>query len=184
MVVIFRKPEQPTPIKAWEEQVAEASEPQPHLDITLKRDAWLVQERDKAKFCPRCHAGLQSSNQTYVVRTRRGPKDQDSFLIRSDALGFYCLHCPTVVLVLSEVRNKLALSLPHWQVGSEFTILGIVDWDAMPEDRSLADVGLEETLNIALVPFASLSQGSSTLQKPKSRPRNKKKKRPRPRSRH
>lgn len=180
---MFKKSEQATPIKAWEGQATEVSEPQPCVDIRVERDAWLVQERDKAKFCPRCQASLQSSYQTYVVCTRRASEDQDSFLIASDVLGFYCVHCPTVVLVASEVRNKLALSLPHWHVGSEFTIMGIVDWDAMPEDRSLADVDSEEP-PIALVAFSSFSLGPSTPQKPKSRPRKKKKKRPRPRSGH
>jgi len=48
-------------------------------------------------------------------------------------------------------------SLPHWNVGSEFALLGIVDLDAIPEDKRDLPLGDDDN-PIPLVEFTSISQ--------------------------
>lgn len=48
-----------------------------------------------------------------------------NFLIR------FCANCPAVVINSAEVNKMLGHRLPHWDVGSEFAVLGIVNLDAV-----------------------------------------------------
>ena len=153
------------------------------IDFTLPREAWSVEERKAAKACPRCQARLQPSYQTYAVATREGADIQDSFLMGTDALGFYCPQCPTVVLVSSVLRGMLSHSLPNWRVGSESLVAGIVDLDAIPEDKRDLPLGSDEN-PLTVVPFSYHGRlNVPGPQRVKSGSHKAKKKRPRPRRR-
>ncbi len=177
--MIFKKPKKTTRVEDNYGQVTDSSsEQEKQIDFTLARESWIVEDHEAAKVCPRCRAGLQASYQSYALLTKVGSEAQDSFLVGTDRLGFYCPQCPTVVLVASEMRHTLAKSLPHWRVGSEVLVLGIANWD----DQANLESDSEEVPKI--VPFyAPQTLKPSNPKRAKSRPAPKKKKRPRPRSR-
>ena len=109
--------------------------------------------------CPKCSGLLKQTRQTYVVATRRDRKVRDSFILGSD-FGWFCEQCPVVVINSRAVRGMLANSMPHWDVGDEFLVEGIVDLDAIPEDKR--DVPLGEDDNpIPLIPFRDSNQKAS-----------------------
>lgn len=101
--------------------------------------------------CPQCDGCLQQSKQTYSVATRRGRKLLDSFVMGSD-FGWYCDSCPVVVIGTLQVRALLAHSMPHWDVGNEFCVEGIVDLDAIPEHKRHLPIG-DENNPMPLIEF-------------------------------
>jgi len=82
-------------------------------------------------------------------------KVTDSFFMGNDA-GWFCACCPTLVINPEEVQEFLSFSLPHWNVGTEFAVEGIVDLDAVPEEKRDLPLGGDDN-PIPLVRFTSVS---------------------------
>jgi len=101
--------------------------------------------------CPQCGGYLQQSRQTYSVATRRGRKLLDSFVVGSD-FGWYCDSCPVVVIGTHQVGALLGHSMPHWEVGNEFCVEGVVDLDAIPEHKRHLPIG-DENNPMPLIEF-------------------------------
>lgn len=129
------------------------------IDITVPRECVYKSFEDHPGPCPRCGGPLQRSRQTYLVLTRRGRKITDSFIVGSD-FGWFCAHCPTVVINPEDVSDMLQYNLPGWDVGTEFVVAGIIDLDAVPEDKQ--DVPLGEDDNpIPLVEFTACATSAN-----------------------
>jgi hypothetical protein len=125
------------------------------IDVTIPRECVYRQFEGDPGPCPRCSGPLQSHPATYLVTTRRGRKSKDSFLLGND-MGWFCAHCPTVVINPEEVSDYLLHGKPGWDVGTEFAVVGVVDLDAIPEEKR--DVPLGEDDNpIPLVEFTNIS---------------------------
>jgi hypothetical protein len=129
------------------------------IDITIPRECVYQQFEKHPDPCPRCGSPLQSLHATYLVATRRGKKSTDSFLISNDR-GWFCPRCPTVVINPEEVSEYLVHSLPHWDAGSEFALLGIVDLDSVPEEKRNVPLGDDDN-PVPLVEFSSISREKS-----------------------
>lgn len=94
---------------------------------------------------------LHKSRQTYLVTTRRGRRIADSFIMGSD-FGWFCDNCPAIVINSAEVNKMIGHGLPHWDTGEEFAVAGIVNLDAVPDDKR--DIPLGDDDNpIPLVEF-------------------------------
>jgi hypothetical protein len=96
----------------------------PTIDVSSPRECWYQTFAGHPSPCPRCGTPLHQSYQMYMIATRRGPKLADSFVTGSD-FGWFCRNCPTVVINPRDVSALLQHSLPHWDVGSTFAVLGI-----------------------------------------------------------
>lgn len=164
------------------------SEPEPpevSIDISTPRESIYQRFEDHPGPCPQCGGSLHQCYQTYFVATRRGRRMADSFFIGND-MGWFCTRCPTVVISPQQVSEFLQHSLPDWDVGAEFRVVGIVDLDAIPpEQRHLP---LDEIDPFPLVSFndtsvqAELSRSArpgkkSRLRRKPGKTRKKKKKR-------
>ena len=101
--------------------------------------------------CPQCGGRLLQSRQPYVVATRRGRKQQGSFILGGD-FGWFCVACPAVVINSRRVSAMLQHSMPHGDVGNEFCVQGIVDLDAIPEHKRDVPLG-EEGNPVPLIEF-------------------------------
>lgn len=75
----------------------------------------------------------------------------DSFILGGD-FGWFCIQCPTVVINPEEVSNYLQHGMPHWDIGDEFMVVGIVDMQAIPREKWNIPLGEEEN-PIPLVAF-------------------------------
>jgi hypothetical protein len=125
------------------------------IDITMPRECIYQDFEEQPGPCPRCGGPLQQSMQTYLVVTRRGEEIADSFFIGNE-MGWFCSHCPTVVINPEEVREFLTHGLPKWDTGNEFVVAGIVDLDAIPEDKQHLPLGDDDN-PIPLVEFTDVS---------------------------
>jgi len=126
------------------------------IDIAIPRECIYQQFEGHPGPCPRCGGRLQSHPATYLVATRRGKKSTDSFLVGGDP-GWFCARCPTVVINPEEMSGYLLHRLPHWDVSTEFVVLGIVDLDAIPEEKRDLPLGDDDN-PIPLVEFTNVSQ--------------------------
>ena len=70
--------------------------------------------------------------------------------------GWFCQACPTLVMNTDELSEMLGHPRPHWDVGDEFSVLGIVDLDAVPPERSGLPLGDEDN-PIPLIPLIELA---------------------------
>ena len=147
------------------------------IDITEPRECIYRRFEDHPGPCPRCGGPLQQSSQTYMVATRRGRKITDSFMVGSN-FGWFCTRCPTVVINPDDVAEMLQHSLPRWDVGHEFAMVGIVDLDAVPEEKNHLPLGDDDN-PVTLVEFTNVSD-QTTPRRParKSKPTRRKRARP------
>ena len=124
---------------------------QSEIDLSQPRQAVYQSFEHVPGPCPRCGGRLRQSKQTYYVATRRGRKLLDSFIMSSD-FGWYCDDCPVVVINSHQIGELLGHSMAHWDVGNEFCVEGLVDLDAIPEDKRHLPIGGAEN-PIPLIEF-------------------------------
>jgi hypothetical protein len=125
------------------------------IDITIPRECIYKEFEGQPGPCPRCGSPLQQSRQTYLVITQHGEEMADNFMIGGD-IGWFCARCPTVVINPEEVTKYLVHRLPHWDIGEEFVVVGMVDLDAVPEDKYDLPLGDDDN-PIPLVEFTNVS---------------------------
>ena len=125
------------------------------IDITIPRECIYQEFEGQPGPCPRCGGPLQQSSQTYLVVTQRGEEITDSFMIGGD-IGWFCARCPTVVINPEEVNKFFTHPLPNWDIGEEFALAGIVDLDAIPEEKRDLPLGDDDN-PIPLVEFTDVS---------------------------
>ncbi|GEM_PF-1238746 len=121
------------------------------IDITIPRECYYESFEGQPGPCPQCGSQLRQSRQTYLVTTRRGRHAADSFIMGSD-FGWFCDNCPAIVINSAEVNKMIGYGLPHWDVGKEYVVLGIVNLDAIPEDKQYLPLGDDDN-PIPLVEF-------------------------------
>ncbi len=126
------------------------------IDITIPRECIYQEFEGQPGPCPRCGGSLQQSRQTYLVTTQHGEEAADNFMIGGD-MGWFCARCPAVVMNPEEVTKYLAHRLPHWDVGEEFVVVGIVDLDAVPKEKHHLPLGGDDN-PIPLVEFTNTSR--------------------------
>jgi hypothetical protein len=126
------------------------------IDITIPRECIYQRFEERPGPCPRCGGPLQSHSATYLVDTNRGQQSADSLIIGND-MGWFCARCPTVVINPEEVSEFLVHSLPNWNVGTEFAVLGLVDVAAIPEEKGDLPLGGDDN-PIPLVAFTNVAQ--------------------------
>jgi len=127
------------------------------IDITIPRECIYQEFEEQPGPCPRCGGPLQSHNSAgYLVIAKREGEVTDDFIIGGGDIGWFCPRCPTVVINLEKVREFLMHPLPHWDVGGEFVLAGIVDLDAIPEEKQDLPLGGDDN-PIPLVEFTKVS---------------------------
>lgn len=151
---------------------AELPKPTPvAIDFSVPREMIMLPLSGEPGPCPRCGGALEQTYATYLIATRQGKRIADSFIMGSD-FGWFCLRCPTLVINTNQVSQMLRHSLPHWNVGNEFAVMGIVNMDAVPENQR--DVPLGDDDNpIPLVEFTN----SRSARGDKARKKHKKQRR-------
>lgn len=142
------------------------------IDVSEPRECIHKSFADNPGPCPRCGERLEQQMQTYLVATRRGKRITDSFVMGSD-FGWFCTNCPTVVIDPEDVSDMLQHSMPGWDVGEEYVALGIIDLDAIPEDKRHLPLGDDDN-PIPLVEFTNISDAGRESQRGQRRKRDKK----------
>ncbi|MBL7183063.1 MAG: hypothetical protein ISS50_01295 [Anaerolineae bacterium] len=125
------------------------------IDITIPRECIYQEFEEQPGPCPRCGGPLQSHRASYLVITKREEEITDNFIIGGGDIGWFCARCPTVVINPDEVSELLMHPLPHWDVGEEFVLAGIIDLDAIPEEKRHLPLGDDDN-PIPIVEFTNI----------------------------
>ena len=150
------------------------------IDITIPRECIYKAFEADSGPCPRCGSQLQQSSQTYMVVTRQGRREGDSFIIGSD-FGWFCPTCPTVVINPDAVHSFLGYGKPGWNIGPEFAVMGVIDLDAVPPEKAHLPLGDDDN-PVPLVQFTNVTSEGLTPAKqlPGTSKKTVRKKRPKP----
>jgi hypothetical protein len=100
--------------------------------------------------CPACGGDLAYQRLNYLIATRSGKKNADSFMLGAE--GYVCRQCTAVVVDSHRISQFVQFQLPHWKVGKQFTILGLVDLDAIPENKRDMPMGDDDN-PLPLIPL-------------------------------
>jgi hypothetical protein len=141
------------------------------IDFTLPRKCFYLTFAEQPGPCPSCGKSLHQSLRFYLVATRQGNRITDTLAMSGD-MGWFCASCPTVVINVNQVSERLQFPLRSWDVGGEFTVMGLVDLDAISPEQ--AHLPLGEIDPLPLVPFEAVPDSK----KPSPPRRPAKKKRP------
>ncbi len=123
------------------------------IDITIERKQYYNDEISGSN-CPECNAPLIAKNQTvmlYVVARH----DEAQFM--TNAVGStFCPNCPVVVFDKQRVREAAEIGMRHDEVEA-FGIAGIVNLDAVPEEKASMELGTDDN-PVPLVPFLEMKR--------------------------
>ncbi len=75
-----------------------------------------------------------------------------------------------MVINPEQLSDMLQHGLPHWDVGNEFTVLGVIDLDAIPEEKRHLPLGDDDN-PIPLVRFTNISKPGRPARRRKTTPR-------------
>ena len=143
---------------------------------SLPRKMYWSDEVGGHASCPDCGAPLGPEHHTYMMVTRRSG-DMDFHMVGNTA-GHFCGKCPLVVLDRDEFERFVALAARTTD-GVDFVVMGIVDLDAVPEDKRSLPFD-DDTNPVPLVQFTNVggqkSSSKSETKRSSSRKRKKRKK--------
>jgi hypothetical protein len=122
------------------------------IDLTLPRVCFYRAFEQEPGPCPRCGDALVQQYASYLISTRSKGRIADSFMTGSDA-GWFCAQCLTIVINTNVISMLLSHRLPRWDVGPEFTVLGLVDLDAIPPEKQHLPLGGDDN-PIPLIEFS------------------------------
>jgi|SRR5215510_10222951 len=117
------------------------------FDASIPRKMFWSDKLVNRKKCPLCHSGLENEYHTYAMAVISG-RETTTFIAGSDA-GSFCPECPVVVLDrkgFDQIMEEIVEERPDWRMSSAmaFTVVGIVNMDAVPEDRRHLPLGGED----------------------------------------
>ncbi len=127
------------------------------FDASVPRKMFWSTEIGGKDFCPQCNSKLENESHSYLLLVRK-PGDFQPFIVGNDS-GYFCSNCPVVVLDHEAFAESAAAGYP----GSrkfEFAVPGIVDLDAVPEEKSDIPLGEDDT-PIPLVKFTNIAEKES-----------------------
>ena len=138
------------------------------FDPSIPRQMFWAKSAGDRSYCPECHSKLENESHEFIMAVREA-SDIHSLIVGNDA-GYFCPKCPTVVLDIGPFRESAAISFGR-DATIQFTVLGIVDLEAVPEEKRFMPLG-EEGNPIPLVKFIK-KRGTDTNPQRKAKARAK-----------
>ena len=131
------------------------------FDPSIPRQMFLSNYVGGKSNCPRCFSSLENEPQVFMMAVRDA-HDIHPFIIGNDA-GYFCPQCPTVVLDFDTFAEFAEVSLGR-DTDAEFTVMGLIDMEAIPDDKRSLPLGVEGN-PIPLVKFANIPARKSKQRK-------------------
>jgi len=131
------------------------------IDISIPRWMYWSDEVDSLHVCPKCKSSLIHERRPYLVLVKER-KEIESFIIGTDG-GYFCPNCSVVVLDKLAFASMVAIT-PGVHKSSKFIVKGLVNLDAVPEDKRNIPLGRDDN-PIPLVEFLNYQRDSETDEK-------------------
>ena len=119
------------------------------FDVSIPRKMFWANESGDKKICPECSSTLENESHAYFLIVKR--KQQIEPLTTLNDGGYFCPNCPVIVLD-NEKFEKMASIGTRSSKPFEFTVAGLVDYDAIPEEKAHLPLGDDDN-PIPLVKF-------------------------------
>ena len=121
--------------------MAETSTPNPaiKIDPSIPRRMYWSNQIANPSRCPKCDTLLVHEHQSYAVAIEEG-KQLNSFVIGTDG-GYFCPECPVAVLDADSFRELIAA---EGVKAERFMVIGLVDLDAIPEEKADEPMGTDD----------------------------------------
>jgi len=110
--------------------------------------------------CPECGTKLEKEYHAYAVAAGGGD-DDDTLLLTGNDLGSFCPKCDVVVLDVRGFASHVSLGISPESRASKFVVLGIVDVDAIPEEKQNLPLGAKDN-PVPLVKFTNFYKGGKS----------------------
>jgi len=125
------------------------------FDASVPRKMFWSDKLVNKKKCPLCHSTLENEYQDYIIAIRRG--EDITTLGAGNEYGAFCSECPVVVLDrkgFERFIGGIVKESPNLEISGavSFVVLGIVNMDAVPEDKRHLPLGGDDN-PIPLVQF-------------------------------
>jgi hypothetical protein len=133
------------------------------FDVSVPRKMFWSKDIGGTGFCPLCQGRLGQENNSYLLIIRESG-DIQPLIVGNDG-GHFCENCPIVVLDY-EVFEQSALIGNRSSRSFEFTVPGMVDFDAMSEESVNIPIGDDDN-PIPLVRFTNYRDGAPVRKKRK-----------------
>jgi hypothetical protein len=121
------------------------------FDASIPKKMYWADEIPNSRLCPNCNAKLEKEYQSYFVEIRK-ESNYKSFMTGNDE-GYFCPNCPIVVLD-RDAFGELSSFSTEFSTPFEFAVLGIVDPNAIPEEKKNMPIGTDDN-PIPLVSFTN-----------------------------
>ncbi len=108
-----------------------------------------------SKICPECGSLLENEYQSYqfCIKSKNGIQ----YFITGGDGGYFCSNCPIVVLDKDDFAEMASLFYKGDINSTELIVKGIVDLDAIPENKRNKPLGTKDN-PIPLIPFTNYSE--------------------------
>jgi len=113
---------------------------------------------ENCNICPECGTMLNKDYQTYLVAVYI-KKESDPY-VTGNSGGYFCPNCPVVVLdkaTFEDAVTEVAGTRNPKVSRFEFAVLGLVDYDSIPEDEGDEEFGAENN-PLPLIQFKDRSK--------------------------
>lgn len=106
-------------------------------DVSIPRKMYWSNKIQSTTVCPECGGDLEEESHSYVLLVKKGIENAQ-YIIGNNG-GNFCKKCPVVVL-----SNKVfSQSAEFFASNGTYMVAGIVDMDAIPEDKRNIPLGEE-----------------------------------------
>ncbi len=132
---------------------------------SISRQMYWSTDVKNSKICAKCGSSLEQEYYSYVMLVRI-KNEIEQFAVGTDG-GYFCPKCPVVVLDMDNFIKLASAALASTGCNTsslDFTVAGIVDMDAVPEDKKDKPLGTEDN-PIPLVPFSENKADTHGLRK-------------------
>lgn len=147
------------------------------IDFTIPRTAHFGREVAAEAPCPACKTTLEATYAPFMVAlVDRQGNTIDGFVMGDPAIGRFCPNCPTVIVDMEAVENKLDTfeeNMDDLPDDYGVAVIGLLDLEKMAE---LEEQG-EEIEEYPIIPFLSPKNRPSGRKKTKKRKTTRKKRR-------
>lgn len=110
------------------------------FDVSRPRRRYWSDQIKSPHHCPECQRPLEKEYHSYLFLIKQG-KEIEPFLTGNEG-GYFCPNCPVIVLD-SEEFARMGKALMK-KTGLEFVVAGIIDMEAIPEDKREVPLGGKE----------------------------------------
>jgi len=126
------------------------------FNSSIPREMFWSNEVQNKRICPNCYSRLEKEYHVYLMVIRA--RNNYEYFVTGNDDGYFCPNCKVVVLDYDKFAEIASAGKPdNFSDSFKFAVLGIVDTDAVPEEKENIPLGTDDN-PVPLVEFTNLSR--------------------------